>query len=213
MRWKLLESLMCGLLLVWAWFFAFVVVVFGCFFVGVGFLLFLNKNDKTQNILNVNFGGRLVLCFTPEMLLSWVDYLVNMLQGLFYTGLNSHWGHKGIFFFFVLVRTEFLDFSTIFARNWKFEEKERNITATKCRHGLLWQSKIFSTSQLLIQNLCVHARIALKSSRDNEKTSGKNFALSLAKLYLAKVEWSIGTLCLLAWCTKLMYSFRIHWCI
>jgi len=34
------------------------------------FVLFLSKNDKTQNIINMDFGGRLFLWFTPEMLLS-----------------------------------------------------------------------------------------------------------------------------------------------
>lgn len=62
-----------------------------------GFLLLLNENDKTQNILSVSFRGRLVLYFTSEMPLSSVDYLVNMLQGLFYTGLNTTEVAKGFF--------------------------------------------------------------------------------------------------------------------
>lgn len=82
-----------------------------------GFLLLLNENDKTQNILSVSFRGRLVLCFTSEMPLSSVRYLVNMLQGLFYTGLNTTKVAKGFFFVCVLVRTEFLDFSTEFSNN------------------------------------------------------------------------------------------------
>lgn len=80
----------------------------------------LNKNDKTQGTVSVSFRGRLVLYFTPKMPLSSVDYLVNMLQSLFYTGLNTIEVTKG---FFVLVRSEFLDFSTKFSSNWKFEEE------------------------------------------------------------------------------------------
>lgn len=57
--------------------------VWGWFWFGLGVLpfllwwsfcccfdLFLNKNEKTQNIVNVNFGGGLLLWFTLEMPLS-----------------------------------------------------------------------------------------------------------------------------------------------
>lgn len=84
------------------------------FFV-IFFSWFFNKNDKTQNTLLVNFGGR--LCFAPGIPLSFIDYLANVLQGLFYMGLNSCGGHRGIFF--VLGRSEFLDFSTTFVRKMK----------------------------------------------------------------------------------------------
>lgn len=81
---------------VWAGLDSFSVLcgVFCCLFF---LLLLLNKNDKTQNILSMSFGGRLVLCFAPEMSLSSVDYLVNMLQDLFYTGLNTTEVTKGFF--------------------------------------------------------------------------------------------------------------------
>lgn len=47
---------MCELILVQAWIFAVFCV---CLFVLGGWLLVLNKNDKTQSILDVDFGGRL----------------------------------------------------------------------------------------------------------------------------------------------------------
>lgn len=80
---------------VWAGFDYFSVLCgfFCCLFL----LLLLNRNDKTQNILSVSFRGRLVLCFVPEMPLSSVDYFVNMLQDLFYTGLNTNDVTKGFF--------------------------------------------------------------------------------------------------------------------
>lgn len=52
---------------------------------------------KHKIILSVSFRGRLVLCFAPEMPLNSVDFLVNMLQGLFYTGLNTTEVTKGFF--------------------------------------------------------------------------------------------------------------------
>lgn len=52
-----------------------------------------------------------------------------MPQDLFYIGLNSHRGHKGVFF--VLVRPEFLDFSAIYSRNWKFEAEREEYYCNK----------------------------------------------------------------------------------
>lgn len=81
--------------------------------------LFLTKNEKAQTILNVNFGGRLFLCVTPAVPWSW----------LFSSCASSsvlHWAKFSLGSqreFFALVRTRFLDFSTIFARNWKFAVK------------------------------------------------------------------------------------------
>lgn len=70
------------------------------FFVAwVFWLLLLSKNDKTQNILSMSFRWRLVLCFTPEMPLSSVDYLINVLQDLLYTGLDTIEVTKGLFLF------------------------------------------------------------------------------------------------------------------
>lgn len=97
---------------------------FCCFFLLL--LLLLNKND---NILSVSFRGGLFFCFTAEMPLSSVDYLVNMLQGLFYTGLNTTEVTEG--FFFVCVN-EFLGFLQNFPA---IESLKRNIAITKCRHG------------------------------------------------------------------------------
>lgn len=59
------------------------------------FSWFFNKNDKTQNILHVNFGGR--LCFAPGIPLSFIDYLANVLQGLFY-GVKFLWRSQRDFF-------------------------------------------------------------------------------------------------------------------
>lgn len=50
-----------------------------------------------HKIFSVWVLGRLVLCFTPEMPLSSVDYLVNMLQGLFYMGLNTTESQRDFF--------------------------------------------------------------------------------------------------------------------
>lgn len=92
---------------------------------------------------------------------------------------------KGIFF--ALIGTKFLDFSAIFARNWKYQEKREKCPSHKL--GLwLWWSKILALFNWQHRLLVCMKELPWKVAETITRHRGKDF-LSSIKLNSVEVEW------------------------